>query len=124
MPLHHVALSFILVAAAAAFTAAVPAADPDPYNCSAQCTGAPQPLNASVPNVLLLSDSIGASHTGYCDNLRAMLGPGDAETGGGVLGNAKVQHTGAYGKGICGTSFGARACMDLWLGDGNWSVIQ
>jgi len=96
----------------------------DLYNCTPACTGAPLALNSSVPNVLLLSDSIGARLTGYFDNVVRMLGPGDPETGGGVLGNAAVQHTGGYGKGICGTSFGALACADLWLGSGNWSVIQ
>ena len=96
----------------------------DPYNCSQYCTGPPTSLNTSVPNVLLLSDSIGAHATGYYDNVRALLGPGDAELGGGALGNAQVQHTGAYGRGICGTSFGVVACADMWLGAGNWSVIH
>lgn len=46
-----------------------------------------------------------------------MLGPSSsAVSGGGALGNAAVQHTGGYGRGICGTSFGVVACLPQWLG--------
>lgn len=93
-------------------------------NCSQQCTGPPMPLNISVPNVLLLSDSIGDTGSGYFLNVKAMVGAGSAVDAGGATGNGYVQHTGAYGKGICGTSFGALACADLWLGAGGWSVIH
>ena len=54
-----------------------------------------------------------------------MLGPGPSRTAGGVLGNAAVQHTGAYGPGVCGTSFGVLACAEMWLGKGDrWDVIH
>merc|ERR1712217_401063 len=62
--------------------------------------------------------------SGYFLNVKSMLGPGSAVDAGGLIGNAYVQHTGSYGKGICGTSVGALACMDLWLGAGSWSVIH
>ena len=61
-----------------------------------------------MPNVMLLSDSIGANGSGYFTNLKALLGPNaDPVTGAGAAGNALVHHVGSYGKGICGTSFGA-----------------
>ena len=82
-------------------------ATPPTSNCSAQCTGAALPLNATMANVLLLGDSISANGSGYFINVKSMLEE---------YGTAAVQHTGAYGKGICGTSFGVLACWDLWSG--------
>jgi hypothetical protein len=86
------------------------------------------PLNTSIPNVLLVSDSIGASGTGYMTNVQAMLQPSASSvTGGGEVGNAMVQHSGANWtgiKGYCGTSFGVTACGAPWLGDTKWDVIH
>jgi|EP01047_Picozoa_sp_COSAG01_P018571 hypothetical protein len=91
------------------------AAPPPPGgdNCSAQCTctvedGCGGELSAALPNVMLLSDSIGANKSGYFTNVRALLGAnGDPVTGAGAVGNAVVHHVGGYGRKICGTSFGA-----------------
>ena len=49
---------------------------------------------------------------------------GSAVLGGGILGNALVQHTGSYGGGICGTSYGVVACADFWLGEQLYDVIH
>jgi len=100
-------------------------APPDPHNCSHECTSSLQNMSTEVPNVLLLSDSIGAEGSGYFTNVVAILGPSaSAVTGGGTIGNAKVQHIGGYGTGICGTSYGVVSCMDKWLGQGGWDVIH
>ena len=85
-------------------------------NCSSQCQcdakdGCGGELSTTMPNVMLLSDSIGSRTdlgSGYFTNLKALLGPNaDPVTGAGAAGNALVHHVGSYGKGICGTSFGA-----------------
>ena len=92
--------------------------DPPPpsTNCSAECSGAPTPLNETIPNVLLVSDSIGAAGTGYFTNVVNMLGWNESDvTGGGLVGNAQVQHSGFTSlKGFCGTSFGVLACAKQW----------
>jgi hypothetical protein len=104
-----------------------------PENCTLRCAGAPLPLNRTVPNVLLVSDSIGASGSGYLDNVAQMLNGGASETtGGGAVGNAFVQHSGANWTGIsgyCGTSIGVAACAAPWLrgvvgGAGGFDVIH
>ena len=48
-------LALLAVATSVAFAAP---------NCSASCKGPPKNLSKTVPNVLLLSDSIGAAGTG------------------------------------------------------------
>ena len=77
------------------------------------------PLNTTVPNVLLVSDSIGAAGSGYLLNVAEMLNGGASEeTGGGAIGNAFVQHSGDNWTGIhgyCGTSIGVAACASAWL---------
>ena len=97
-------------------------------NCSAMCSGGPLPLNATLPNVLLVSDSIGANGTGYYTNVRAMMGwSASAVTGGGAVGNAAVQHSGAgwtAHKNYCGTSIGVIACAKQWLGTATFDVIH
>ena len=60
-------------------------------------------------------DSISANGSGYFLNVKQMLEE---------YGTASVQHTGNYGKGICGTSFGVLACWDLWSGAGGFDVIH
>ena len=114
-----------LCAAVALRAAATEVAKPGPkMNCTALCAGGPVPLNTSIPNVLLVSDSIGANGSGYHTNVIAMLEP-DASTvtGGGPVGNAMVQHSGGGWtgiKGYCGTSFGVAACGPQWLGQSKW----
>jgi hypothetical protein len=90
-----------------------------PTNCSKLCSGKPLPLSTSVPNVLLVSDSIGSGGTGYLTNTVAMLGPSNSSvTGAGTIGNAFVQHSGTNWTalhGYCGTSIGVVACAKPWL---------
>ena len=77
-------------------------------------------LNKTVPNVLLVGDSITGAGTGYLTNVQAMLGPSASTvTGGGPIGNAAI-HTGAgYGKNYCGTSFGLLHCTTQWADAGS-----
>ena len=87
-------------------------------DCGPFCaTSLPQPLNAtSLPNVLLVGDSISGNGTGYLANVQAMLGPSaSSATGGGAVGNAAVQSGPGYGKNYCGTSFGLLRCLTSWV---------
>jgi len=90
-------------------------------NCSSYC-GENYGTNLSVtaPRVLLLGDSISATRTGYYANVVQLIA--QPMFAGQQL--ATVQHTGSYGTGICGTSFGILACIDKYLGDGDWKVIH
>ena len=67
-------------------------------DCSPFCLPAPSaPLNKSIPNVLLIGDSISGVGTGYLTNVQAMLGPSASTvTGGGAVGNAAVQDGPGY----------------------------
>ena len=97
----------------------------DDNNCTATCTPSISKRSATLPNVLSLSDSIGAPSSGYYTNLVALLGnSSDSISGAGAVGSAAVVHTGGYGKGICGTSYGVGACTPLWVGAGGWDVIH
>ena len=61
-------------------------------DCLPSCASLAAPLNTTVPNVLIISDSIGGEGTGYLTNVQAMLGPSSSNvTGGGFIGNAEVQ---------------------------------
>eukprot|EP01051_Picozoa_sp_SAG22_P005289 SAG22_NODE_309_length_12657_cov_34.643733_4_plen_277_part_00 len=99
-------------------------------NCSLSCecdaaSGCGQPLSTVVPNVMLLSDSIGANGSGYFTNVKALLGAnGDPVTGAGAVANAVVHHTGSYGAKLCGTSFGSAACISTWFGGNKYNVIH
>ena len=105
---------------------------PPATNCSATCTctfgptaGPYQcgiPLSKTLPNIMLLSDSIGAMPMGYYTNVVALFGNSSSNsTGAGAVGNAVVHHTGNMGKKICGTSFGPAACIDFWFSGGGTS---
>lgn len=85
------------------------------------------PLNGTLPNVLLVGDSISGIGTGYLTNVQAMLGPSNSSvTGGGAVGNAAVQSGPGYGKNWCGTSFGLLDCSREWVAAGHvgWDVIH
>ena len=105
---------------------------PPMTNCTATCTCAfgPKtgpyqcgiPLSKTLPNIMLLSDSIGAMPMGYYTNVVALFGNSSSSvTGAGAVGNAKVHHSGGMGKKICGTSFGPAACIDFWFSGGGKS---
>ena len=101
-------------------------------DCKPFCAGpsSTAPLNATLPNVLLVGDSISGEGTGYLTNVRAMLGPSaSAVTGGGAIGNAAVGAGPGYGKNYCGTSFGLLECVTQWADSGaargkGWDVIH
>jgi hypothetical protein len=95
-------------------------------NCSATCACALKPpypcgmpLSTTLPNVMLLSDSIGAMPMGYYTDVVSMFGnSSNPTTGAGRVGNAVVHHSGNMGPKICGTSFGPAACVDFWFSGG------
>jgi len=96
-------------------------------DCSSFCGNLSAPLNNSVPNVLLVGDSITGVGTGYLTNVQAMLGPSASTvTGGGSIGNAATQSGPGYGKNWCGTSFGLLHCTTKWAQEriGGWDVIH
>ena len=96
--------------------------------CKPFCASTPLPLNESVPNVLLVGDSISGVGTGYLTNVQSILGPSASTTrGGGPVGNAFVQSGPSYGKNFCGTSFGLLDCTKGWADNHNntgWDVIH
>ena len=97
-------------------------------DCNLSCTATPAPLNASVPNVLLVGDSISGVGTGYLTNVQDMLGPSASTSkGGGPVGNAFVQSGPSYGKNFCGTSYGMIDCTKIWADHSyntGWDVIH
>lgn len=97
--------SVVLLALSPILGATASAQHSDGNNCSSSCSCNVAdgcfagPLNTSIPNVMLLSDSIGATGSGYFTNVKALLGPSNsAITGAGVVGNAFVHHTGGVRK--------------------------
>jgi hypothetical protein len=98
------------------------------------CGLPPEQLNTSMPNVLLIGDSISmgtgtakevpwAPHNntpavplGYGWDVQAALEP---------VGLAKVQHSGGYyGGGQAGPSSNGVNCIDHWLGEGTWDIVH
>jgi hypothetical protein len=95
--------------------------------CTLACTAIPAPFNQSVPNVLLVGDSISGVGTGYLTNVQEMLGPSASTSrGGGPFGNAFVQSGPSYGKNYCGTSYGVVDCAKIWADHPyqGWDVIH
>ena len=114
-----------------------PGTGPNPRNCSCSCeltSGCGGPLSTVAPNVMLMSDSIGAngaprlrlrspavaplrphfccSGSGYFTNVKALLGANnDSVTGAGSIPVAAVHHIGGafdapgHEKNGCGASF-------------------
>ena len=96
-------------------------------DCTLACTAIPVPFNQSVPNVLLVGDSISGVGTGYLTNVQEMLGPSASTSrGGGPFGNAFVQSGPSYGKNYCGTSYGVVDCAKIWADHPyqGWDVIH
>ena len=95
--------------------------------CAAACVCGAGNLTWSdtLPNLLVVGDSISAPGTGYIETLNATLG-GLAHTvhSGTVADNGR--RLGDVGhKGYCGTSFGVLECVDVWLGGGSkWDAIS
>ena len=117
-----------------------PGTGPNPRNCSCSCeltSGCGGPLSTVAPNVMLMSDSIGAngaphlrlrsprtpqtphfcySGSGYFTNVKALLGANnDSVTGAGSIPVAAVHHIGGafdapgHEKNGCGASFVSRS---------------
>ena len=112
---------FKIVLSLALSTLATVASTAQDTNCSAYCgANYGQNFSSTVPNVLLIGDSISAVSSGYYANVVQMIAQPDHF--GDQL--ATVHHMGAYGPGICGTSYGVVACMDKYLAKGGWKVIH
>ena len=91
------------------------------------CGDAPAPMNASIPNVLLIGDSIsmGTAATegkppynplGYGWGVRDALAVADI---------AQVQHNGGWFiAGQAGPSSKGVQCIGHWLGSGKWDVVH
>ncbi|KAH8072423.1 DUF2263-containing protein [Aureococcus anophagefferens] len=110
---------FALVAAATLLGAAAAA---DCY-----CTPHLGNKSATLPNALIIGDSISGNGTGYMDYLPEVLGglanalqTGSVTDNGRRLADDLGNHT---PKGPCGTSFGVLECVDDWVGDGGWDYV-
>ena len=92
------------------------------------CGPPPAPLNSSVPNVLLIGDSIsmGTGNDTYPDGGFIPLGYGwDVQASLEPVGLAQVQHNGGwYLAGQAGASKHGIECIDHWLGSGGWDVVH
>lgn len=86
---------------------------PSSKNCSAYCKSTVDGRNDTLPNVLIIGDSVSMYELGYFRYVKTAL-----------QGVASVQMMGSFGEGSCGTSFGAIDCIDTWLNGGGWDVIS
>eukprot|EP00729_Bicosta_minor_P002814 gene2814-15504_t len=89
------------------------------------CGNPPAPLSKTVPNVLIIGDSISEPGSGYgpgVENIFMQPGQPWRNQSGAI---ADVQHNGgATGSNQAGPSTNGAACIDGWLGAGNkWDVI-
>jgi len=82
-------------------------------NCKDYCKSNVNGRNDTLPNVLIVGDSVSMHEMGYLPFVREAL-----------KGVASVQMMGSFGEASCGTSFGAIECIDLWLDGGGWDVIS
>lgn len=83
----------------------------------AGCGDPPAPLNASLPNVLIIGDSISMGEPGYSLYVKSLLRRPGYEL-------AQVQHSGGFGGGgQAADTKNGMACIDHWLGGNMWDVI-
>ena len=88
------------------------------WHAPASCGRPPLPHNRSIPNVLLVGDSISMGRTiGYGWAAKHMLES---------VGMASVQHNGGWegDAGQAGPSSKGVACLEYWLGTERWDVIH
>ena len=89
------------------------------------CGDAPTPLNKSLPNVLIIGDSISMPGSGYGPAVEEILmrpGVQHKDFTRGAL--ASVQHNGGRGSNQAGPSTNGVACTKTWLpGTEKWDVI-
>ena len=91
------------------------------------CTPHKGNKSATLPNVLVIGDSISGNGTGYMDYLPEVLGglANALQTGSVSDNGVAVEAEGEVSnKGPCGTSYGVIECVDTWLGDGGWDAIS
>jgi len=85
------------------------------------CGDPPSPLNKSLPNVLVIGDSISEQ---YISGLQNILGHPRPQQGGKQTGAlASVQHNGNTGNRQAGPTTNGAACIDSWVGTEKWDVI-
>jgi len=88
------------------------------------CGNPPAPLSPSLPNVLIIGDSISMPTSGYGPGVEAILAqprPGQSGYKTGPL--ASVQHNGGTGSNQAGPTTNGAQCIHTWLGEGKWDVI-
>lgn len=87
------------------------------------CGNPPAPLSTTMPNVLVIGDSISEPGSGYGPGLESIfMDPGQPwrPTSGPI---AMVQHNGATGSNQAGPSSNGAACIKDWVAQGGWDVI-
>ena len=96
------------------------------------CGSPPAPLNRSLPNVLIIGDSISEPGSGYGPNVQRILGiprpdhdhePGDDHEPVPTGALASVQHNGNTGDTQAGPTTHGVACIGSWVGSEKWDVI-
>ena len=88
------------------------------------CGNAPAPLNKTLPNVLIIGDSIAEPGSGYGPGVEHILKqprPGLSGYQTGPL--ASVQHNGATGSNQAGPTTNGAACVKTWVGAEKWDVV-
>ena len=90
---------------------------------AASCGNPPAPLSATLPNVLIIGDSISEAGSGYGPGVEQLLmRPGVPWRN--VTGPlAAVQHNGNTGSNQAGPTTNGVHCIDSWVGTGKWDVI-
>jgi hypothetical protein len=84
------------------------------------CGAPPAPLSATLPNVLIIGDSISEQYSPSVERL--LLRPGRPwRNASGAL--AAVQHNGNTGSNQAGPTANGVACISSWLGQAKWDVI-
>lgn len=100
----------------------------NPSRDGADCGLPPKPLNRSVPNVLIIGDSISAPGSGYGPLVRQLLERPIGSSQGPTGALAAVQHSGGWqgepgANEQAGPSSHGAACAKTWIGDGGWDVV-
>jgi len=87
------------------------------------CGNPPSPLNTTMPNVLIIGDSISAPGSGYGPGVKDIFeNPGMPwRPSSGAI--TAVQHNGNTGINQAGNTANGVACISEWVGQGGWDVI-
>lgn len=94
----------------------------DENQCAGVCNVMTNPLSTEKPNVLIIGDQISQGNGGYLAVVKTLLnGVANVEH----VPMFNVENPGGIPLGPCGSSIGAAACIDAWLGEDTvWDVIS